>query len=147
MGFKADSFDDGKSEFDAVFSSTEGRFIGEAEGRDNKAINIDKFSQLMRNLHEDFDREEVLEIANGVLFGNGYRLNTPEERGELFTEKCLKEAKRIGIGWSERQICSNPPDTLLNILMIKVMQKLAERQLRILPAVLLNFPTHQLTLP
>ena len=97
MGFKADSFDDGKSEFDAVFSSPEGRFIGEAEGRDNKAINIDKFSQLMRNLHEDFDREEVLEIAKGVLFGNGYRLNTPEERGELFTEKCLTEANRIGI--------------------------------------------------
>ena len=97
MGFKAESFDDGKSEFDSVFSAPEGRFLGEAEGRDNKAISIDKFSQLLRNLHEDLVRDEVDNIAKGVLFGNGYRLSAPEERGELFTEKCLTEAQRIGI--------------------------------------------------
>ena len=97
MGFKADSFDDGKSEFDSVFSAPEGRFLGEAEGRDNKAISIDKFSQLVRNLYEDLARDEVDKVAKGVLFGNGYRLKAPKERAELFTNKCLTEAKRIGI--------------------------------------------------
>ena len=97
MGFNADGFDDGKSEFDSVFSAPEGRFLGEAEGRDNKPISIDKFSQLVRNLHEDLARDEVDEIAKGVLFGNGYRLKVPKERVELFTSKCLTEAKRIGI--------------------------------------------------
>ena len=97
MGFKADRFDDGESEFDAVISSPEGRFIGEAEGRDNRAIGIDKFNQLTRNLHEDFDRDEVDEMANGVLFGNGYRLEAPGKRAEVFTAKCLTAAKKIGI--------------------------------------------------
>ncbi len=97
MGFKAGGFDDGESEFDAIFSSPEGRFIGEAEGRDNKAISIDKFSQLERNLHEDFSLDEIDEMAKGVLFGNGYRLEPPEERVETFTAKCLKATKRTGI--------------------------------------------------
>ena len=32
IGFKAENYDDGKSEFDIIFESEEGRFIGEAEG-------------------------------------------------------------------------------------------------------------------
>ena len=97
MGFDANGFDDGKSEFDAVFVAAEGRFVGEAEGRDNKAIGIDKFSQLERNLHEDFNRDEIEDIAKGVLFGNGFRLTNFEERTEIFTKKCLDAAKRTGI--------------------------------------------------
>ena len=97
MGFQAAGFDDGESEFDAVFSSPEGeRFIGEAEGRDNKAISIDKFSQLERNLNEDFARGEIEEFAKGILFGNAYRLLAPVDRQETFTDKCLKAAKRTG---------------------------------------------------
>src|SRR5262249_31440769 len=56
MGFTANPFEDGDSEFDVVFTSPEGRFLGEAEGKDNRAVNIDKFSQLERNLHEDFEK-------------------------------------------------------------------------------------------
>ena len=97
MGFEADTLDDGESEFDAVFSASEGRFIGEAEGRDNKAIGIAKFSQLERNLHEDFDRDEIDEIAKGVLFGNGHRLEIPGKRADIFTKKCITAAKRTGI--------------------------------------------------
>ena len=97
MGFEANSFDNGESEFDAVFSGPEGRFIGEAEGRDSKAINVTKFSQLERNIHEDFSRDDVNKIAKGVLFGNGYRLITPEKRPSIFTEKCLIAAERTGI--------------------------------------------------
>jgi hypothetical protein len=58
-----------------VFESEEGRLIGEAEGKDNKAINVDKLRQLSMNIHEDIQREEVTTPAKGVLFGNGYRFN------------------------------------------------------------------------
>lgn len=97
LGFKAANFKEGDSEFDAVFESPEGRFIGEVEGKDNKAVNIDKFSQLERNLNEDFAREGVTEYAKGVLFGNAFRLNALSERDTPFTEKCKTAAARLGV--------------------------------------------------
>jgi hypothetical protein len=96
FAFEAESYVDGESEFDSVFSSPEGRCLGEAEGKDTKAINIEKFSQLERNIHEDFARDEVSQQAKGVLFGNAFRLASLEERGDFFTEKCKAAAKRIG---------------------------------------------------
>jgi hypothetical protein len=95
LGFDAQPFADGESEFDCVFISPEGRCLGEAEGKDNKAINIDKFSQLERNLQEDFSRDDITEYAKGALFGNAFRLSPPNERGDFFTEKCLSAAKRV----------------------------------------------------
>jgi hypothetical protein len=97
MGFAAANLKEGDSEFDAVFESPEGRFIGEVEGKDTKAINIDKFSQLERNLNEDFAREGVTQFAKGVLFGNAYRLQPVSERAEPFTEKCKTAAVRLGV--------------------------------------------------
>ena len=97
MGFTAEPYKDGESEFDAVFMSPEGRFLGEAEGKDNSAINIDKLSQLERNLQEDFQRDNVKEYANGVLFGNAFRLQVPSKRLEFFTEKCCTGADRARI--------------------------------------------------
>jgi len=97
IGFIAGSYKDGESEFDAIFSSPEGRFLGEAEGKDNAAINIDKLSQLERNIQEDFQRDDVKEYGKGVLFGNAYRLQVPSERRDFFTEKCLLGANRAGI--------------------------------------------------
>lgn len=94
LGFEARPLSDGESEFDAVFFSPEGRCLGEAEGKDNKAINIDKFSQLERNLQEDFARQDVTEYAKGVLFGNAYRLLPLTERGDFFTDKCISAAQR-----------------------------------------------------
>jgi hypothetical protein len=70
LGFVSEPFREGQSEFDAVFTAPEGRCLGEAEGKDNKAINVDKISQLARNLEEDYAREEVTSYAKGVLFGN-----------------------------------------------------------------------------
>ena len=95
FGFEAKPFSDGDSEFDCVFVSPEGRCLGEAEGKDSRAINIEKFSQLERNLQEDFARDEVTEYAKGVLFGNAFRLQVPQERADCFTEKCISAAKRI----------------------------------------------------
>jgi hypothetical protein len=97
LGFKTHHFRDSESEFDAVFESVEGRFIGEAEGKDNRSINIDKLRQLEMNIHEDLQRDEVSEPAKGVLFGNAYRLSPPEERGAYFTDKCMSAARRTGI--------------------------------------------------
>ena len=97
MGFGAGRFREGDSEFDGIINSPEGeRYIGEAEGRDNKAINVDKLDQLQRNLLEDYQREEVGEMARGILFGNGHRLLCPENRSEEFTQKCRSVAKRNG---------------------------------------------------
>jgi len=95
FGFEAQPFADGESEFDAVFVSPEGRCLGEAEGKDNRPINIDKFSQLERNLQEDFARGDVTDYAKAVLFGNGYRLLPLSERSKFFTDKCMSAAKRV----------------------------------------------------
>jgi hypothetical protein len=97
LGFSAVPFADSDSEFDVIFESAEGRCLGEVEGKDNKAINIDKFSQLERNLQEDFAREDVTEYAKGVLFGNAERLKQPSERAPFFTAKCMTAAKRLHV--------------------------------------------------
>jgi hypothetical protein len=94
IGFSAEGLREGESEFDAVFVSPEGRFLGEAEGKDKKAINIDKLSQLERNINEDYERDDVSEHAKGVLFGNAFRLTELKERGAYFTDKCMSGARR-----------------------------------------------------
>ncbi|KDC99294.1 hypothetical protein L518_0227 [Bordetella bronchiseptica MBORD675] len=88
LGFTAAPFKNASSEFDVVFECKEGRFIGEAEGKDTKAINIDKLRQLSMNIHEDLQREEVTTPAKPVLFGNAFRLRPVSERPDPFTEKC-----------------------------------------------------------
>jgi hypothetical protein len=93
MGFRAEPFENAESEFDVVFESDEGRLIGEAEGKDNKPVNIDKLRQLAMNLQEDLRREEVTTLAKGVLFGNAYRLSPVAERQAPFTEKCVTAAQ------------------------------------------------------
>jgi hypothetical protein len=54
IGFKTTQFKENDSEFDVVFECDEGRLLGEAEGKDNKAINVDKLRQLEMNINEDF---------------------------------------------------------------------------------------------
>ena len=85
FGFKAEPFKESDSEFDVVFESSEGRLIGEAEGKDSRAVNIDKLRQLSMNIHEDLQRESVSVPAKAVLFGNGFRLQPLQERGDSFT--------------------------------------------------------------
>ena len=97
MGFTGERFTNAESEFDVVFHSSEGRFLGEIEGKDSRPVNIEKFSQLERNLNEDFSRDDVTEYAKGVLFANGFRLSPVADRGEEFTEKCMTAARRLGV--------------------------------------------------
>ncbi|MHC4172810.1 MAG: hypothetical protein ACYTBX_01630 [Planctomycetota bacterium] len=96
IGFSATPYQDDESEFDVIFECAKGRFIGEVEGKDSKPISIEKLRQLEMNIHEDFERDEVSEMAKGVLFGNAYRLKPLNERGEFFTDKCMKAAARSG---------------------------------------------------
>ena len=97
MGFVANTYRDSDSEFDAVLECTEGRCIGEAEGRDRKPISIEKMRQLFLNIHEDLSREEISDPAKGILFGNAYRLSPPSDRpAEHFTAKCMSAAKGNG---------------------------------------------------
>ena len=99
IGFAAEGFVDEESEFDAVFTDPSGsRLLGEAEGKDDKAVNIDKLDQLDRNIQEDYaKRPDNADYAKGVLFGNAFRLSPPTERGDFFTHKCLSGAKRLGV--------------------------------------------------
>lgn len=92
LGFTAAQFKNGTSEFDVVFECAEGRLLGEAEGKDTKAVNVDKLRQLAMNIHEDLQRDEVVAPAKGVLFGNGYRLTSPSDRNTQFTDKCITAA-------------------------------------------------------
>jgi len=93
IGFTAEHFEDEDSEFDVKFESHEGQFLGEAEGKESKAVDITKLSQLMRNITEDLTKDDVKEPAKGVLFGNGFRFIEPTKRKEQFTDKCIKSAK------------------------------------------------------
>ncbi len=94
MGFAAIPFREDGSEFDAVFSAPEGRFLGEAEGKNDKAVSVDKLDQLERNIREDFARQEHESYAKGVLFGNAFRLREPATRPDFFTQKCYAAAAR-----------------------------------------------------
>ena len=97
LGFEAENFDDGKSEFDVVFACPEGRLLGEAEGKEHKQVNITKLRQLSTNILEDVDREDVSEPAKGVLFGNAFRFQNPSEREDCFTKKCVMTSKATSI--------------------------------------------------
>lgn len=94
LGFNTAQYQNNESEFDVVFASTEGRLIGEAEGKDNKAINIEKLRQLEMNILEDLGRDEVIDPAKAVLFGNAYRLDPLAKRKDPFTTKCMTAAAR-----------------------------------------------------
>ncbi len=96
---QAENYNDGKLELDQVIVSPEGdRLIGECEGKDNAAINVDKFRQLNDSLFEDFQRDEVSEKAYGIIFGNPQRLIEPDKRTLSFTEKCITNANRERVG-------------------------------------------------
>jgi hypothetical protein len=97
LGFEVRHFAGDSSEFDAIFVGPEGRFVGEVEGKDTKAVDVKKASQLHRNISEDFARDEVDEMATGVLFANAYRLTHPDEREAAFTSKVLTFAQTVGI--------------------------------------------------
>ena len=97
IDFTVSHYEDADSEFDVIFESAEGRLLGEVQGRDNNAISIEKFDQLVRNINEDFYRKDISEKAKGVLIGNAYRLTDPDKRGDFFTKKCVTDARKFEV--------------------------------------------------
>ena len=93
LGFDAEKVITEKEEYDVKFSSPEGRFIGEIEGKDNKSINIDKLRQLFDKVEDDQENSIDGEYSIGVLFGNAFRFEKPSERTDYFTEKCMQKVK------------------------------------------------------
>jgi hypothetical protein len=99
LGYKTENYDDGELELDQIITSPEGfRYIGECEGKDNKDIDVSKFRQLLDGLNADFEKENVVEKAFGLLIGNPQRLIKPEDRTLDFTLKCKSGAQREKIG-------------------------------------------------
>ena len=96
MGFEADSYQDEESEFDVFFKSKQRCGLGEVEGK-NKAVDVSKISQLIRNLGEYIGKNNTENIVKGVLFGNAYRLKEPSERSKQFTNKCITTAHQQNI--------------------------------------------------
>ncbi|WP_133149245.1 hypothetical protein [Caulobacter zeae] len=97
LGYTVENFRKGDFEIDHLITSPSGfRMIGESEGKDSSAIDISKFRQLENNINEDFQQDDVIVPAKGILFGNGFRLTKPESRPEQFTQKCLTNAARLG---------------------------------------------------
>jgi hypothetical protein len=96
LGFQAENYKDAESEFDVLFVDPDGeKLLGEAEGKNDKAINIDKLDQLNRNVQEEFAKRPDAKYAKGVLFGNAFRLAPLSERGDFFTDKCIAGAGRL----------------------------------------------------
>lgn len=96
-GINAKAYAAQDMEFDVIFEFQGKRYIGEVEGKDNKPISVEKISQLKRCLEEDFSRDEVTDYANGILFGNAFRMTNPLERPGSFTEKVIISSVRSGI--------------------------------------------------
>lgn len=96
IGFSAERFAKGDIEIDVIFEADGRRFIGEVEGKASKPVGTDKMNQLLRNVNDDFSRDEILEPAKAVLFGNANRSVPPKERTEHFTDKVRITASRSG---------------------------------------------------
>jgi hypothetical protein len=95
LGLEASRNGDAQSNLDAVFAWNGHRFLVEAKGEDAQAVDVDKISQLERELSEDYASAETAEYAKGILFGNAYRLQELADRKDYFTDKCVATAQRI----------------------------------------------------
>jgi len=95
LGYEAENYDDGTIEIDVLIKkSPEGyRYIGECEGKDKKAIAIEKYNQLNRAIDDDLARNNVDTKAYGILFGNVQRFLPLSERTLDFALKCKYSAQ------------------------------------------------------
>lgn len=92
LDYEAENKYIGNNEIDILATSPEGDiFCCEAEGKDNKAIDIAKFRQLLDHIAIYKEHIEYKSNVNGILFGNAYRNEELENRPEeYFTEHCLQ---------------------------------------------------------
>jgi hypothetical protein len=97
LGLDAQPSDDGKLRIDARFEHDGVVYVCEIEGKDNKAVDINKYRQLMDMCLGEQQRLGEGAQVRGVLIGNGYRLTPPSERKVQFTDQVLNNASTQGI--------------------------------------------------
>jgi len=105
---------------DGLLQSTEGTALLEVEGKDDSAIKIDKYRQLLDYVVDD--ERETQQPKKGILVGNGFRLKDPKERGEQFTQRAVDS----GAG---SHFCLMSTDTLFR-LVCQVLEKPDDDQLK-----------------
>lgn len=94
LGYEAENIYIDNNETDILAKSPGGEiFCCEAEGKDNNAIDITKFRQLLDHIVIYKKHIEYKSNVNGILFGNAYRKEELANRAEeYFTEHCLQGA-------------------------------------------------------
>lgn len=94
LGYEAENIYIDNNEIDILAKSPGGEiFCCEAEGKDNNAIDITKFRQLLDHIVIYKKHIEYKSNVNGILFGNAYRKEELANRAEeYFTEHCLQGA-------------------------------------------------------
>ncbi len=99
LGYTAGNFKNANGdEIDVILESPEGFiYCGECEGKENKAIDVNKFRQLLDhiNVYEEHLNNDT--NVYGILFGNAYRLQDVETRNENFTKACIDRANKKNI--------------------------------------------------
>jgi len=92
---------------DGLLESGEGVALLEVEGKDDKAINIDKCRQLLDNVVDD--EKKTQQPKKGLLVGNGFRLKDPKGRTEQFTQRAMESA-------AGNHFCLLTSDTLFQLV-------------------------------
>lgn len=94
LGYFVKSFSGEYVEIDHVVDDPDEniRFICETEGRDRKAVGIDKFRQLQDHLSQYAGGTKSKRALQGLLFVNGRRLIDPTSRGEVITPALLNRS-------------------------------------------------------
>ena len=90
LGFNVLQPEEYEEEYD-LYADEDGLVvIGEVEGTSGQ-IDVRKYRQLLDYVERESEKGKKCE---GVLIGNGYREEKPEERGEQFTSEAISGAKR-----------------------------------------------------
>lgn len=93
LGFQVPEPDEYEEDWDVFLRSPEREGVAEVVGRDDNAIDIDKFRQLLHYqtdwLGKDLDYK-------GILVVNGYRLTDPRERGVQITGSAKRNCEKQG---------------------------------------------------
>lgn len=103
LGFKVEHIQDNENEIDALFNFGTYRLLGEVEGRDNRAIGLEKLTKLTGKIVRDqtnrmaSEDDEPPPKAKGVLFGNGFRNTEPKGRASQFSPHCISHSKDSSI--------------------------------------------------
>lgn len=93
LGFEVLEPDDYPEEWDVLLRSAEGDGVAEVEGRDDSAVDRDKFRHLLDYKVEWVGRKLQYK---GLLIVNGYRLTYPRERQEQVTDFALRGCEDQG---------------------------------------------------